>query len=263
VLPLGYTLDHVGPLTASVADAAVALEAMAGYDRNDPNSVRRRTETYRPAGEAGLRGVRIGLPENFYFERIDPEVRGAVEAMARRAQSLGAEVTVVRVPDIAQLNVVARMTLLAEAAAVHEKNMVHRSLFGADVLALLDAGRLIPATDYLQAQRARRRFGVEFRALFEKIDCLFAPATPMTAPKIGQDQVEIAGLMEDTRLATTRYLRGINAVGLPVLSMPAGLHSGGLPMGMQLIGKPFSEALLVRVGAGLEEVSGRLRRKEI
>jgi aspartyl-tRNA(Asn)/glutamyl-tRNA(Gln) amidotransferase subunit A len=151
------------------------------------------------------------------------------------------------------------MTLLAEAAAVHEKNLAHRSLFGPDVLALLDAGRLIPATDYLQAQRARRRFAAEFRALFEKIDCLFAPATPVTAPKIGQDMVEIAGEPEDTRLATTRYLRGINAVGLPVLSMPAGLHSGGLPMGMQLIGKPFSEAMLVRIGAALEEVSGRLQ----
>jgi aspartyl-tRNA(Asn)/glutamyl-tRNA(Gln) amidotransferase subunit A len=258
VLPLGYSLDHVGPLAWSVLDVAIALQAMAGYDRSDACSVRRATVTYLPSGEVGLRGCRVGLPENFYFDRIDPAVHKAVQEMGRKAESLGAELISVRVPDIAQLNIVARMTLLAEAAAVHEKNMEHRSLFGPDVLALLDAGQLLPATDYLNAQRARRRFAAEFRTLFGKIDCLLAPATPVVAPRIGATLVDIAGEQEDTRLATTRYLRGINAVGLPVLSMPAGLHSCGLPIGMQIVGKPFSEARLIQVGAALEEVSGRL-----
>lgn len=253
VFPLGFSLDHIGPMTTSVRDAAVALQAMAGFDRRDASSVRRPAENYLPPPGVSLKGVRIGLPENFYFDRIDPEVRHAIHHMAKRAEELGAVVAVVRVPDIAQLNAVARVTLLAEASAVYENHLADRSLYGADVLALLDAGRLVPATDYVNAQRARRRFAAEFRALFEKCDCLFAPAAPIVAPRIGETTVEIDGEAEDTRLATTRYLRGINAVGLPVLSIPAGLHSSGLPMGLQIIGKPFSESALLRAGAAMED----------
>jgi len=254
VFPLGYSLDHIGPMTTSVRDAAAALQVMAGYDARDAGSVRRPADNYMPPREVSLMGVRIGLPANFYFDRIDAEVRVAIQAMAKRAAALGAIITEVRVPDIAQLNLVARVTLLAEASTVHEKNLADRSRFGADVLALLDAGRLVPATDYLHAQRARRRFAAEFRALFHQVDCLFAPAAPIVAPRIGEATVLINGEAEDARLATTRFLRGINAVGLPVLSVPAGNHSSGLPMGLQIIGKQFSEAALLRVGAALEDV---------
>jgi aspartyl-tRNA(Asn)/glutamyl-tRNA(Gln) amidotransferase subunit A len=252
VLPLGYTLDHIGPMARSVRETAVGLQAMAGFDPRDPNSRRRAPENYLPEEEPRLDGVRVGWPENFYFERVDEGVLSAGRRAARLLEERGARVATVRVPDIAQLNVVSRLTLLAEAASVHEAHLSRRGEYGSDVLALLDAGRLVSATDYLQAQRARRRYQQEFARLFQTIDILLAPCTPNTAPKIGETSVEVAGQPEDTRLAATRLLRGINALGLPVLAVPAGVHENGLPMALQLIGKPFSEALLLRAGVAAQ-----------
>ena len=158
-----------------------------------------------------------------------------------------------RVPDIAALNAVARVILLSEASAVMETRLERRDRFGADVLALLDQGRLIPATDYIHAQRLRRKMRREFQDLWRQVDCLIVPTTPNTAPRIGQKTVWLGGAEEDVRLASTRLVRGINALGLPALSMPCGLSSDGLPIGLQIVGPPFEEALLLRVGAALED----------
>ena len=127
-----------------------------------------------------------------------------------------------QVPDIAALNAVARVILLAEASAVLEPYLVsRRGDIGPDVLALLDQGRLVPATDYINAQRLRRTMRYEFDQLWSEVDCLFTPTTPITAPRIGDATVELQGETEDVRLATTRFMRGINALGLPALSIPA------------------------------------------
>ena len=150
------------------------------------------------------------------------------------------------------LNAVARVILLAEASAVMEPYLDQRDKFGADVLALLDQGRLIPAIDYVNAQRLRKQMQREFAKLWSKVDCLVAPATPNVAPRIGDKTVRLGGQDEDVRLATTRFVRGINALGLPALSMPCGLSSAGLPVGLQIIGAAFQEQLILRLGAALE-----------
>jgi aspartyl-tRNA(Asn)/glutamyl-tRNA(Gln) amidotransferase subunit A len=128
-----------------------------------------------------------------------------------------------------------------------------RARFGADVLARLDQGRLIPATDYINAQRVRRKFRIEFDKLWNDIDCLLTPTTPNTAPGIGEETVRLGGREEDTRLATTRLVRGINVLGLPALSMPCGLSAAGLPVGLQILGAAFDEATILKVGAALED----------
>ncbi len=255
VLPLGYSLDHPGPMAQTVRDAALLFEAMAGHDPRDPSSVDRPVpRCLPPEGELSLRGVRLGLPRNFYFDRIDSEVDGAVYFAAYTAEDLGAALSRVQVPDGEQLNALAHVTLLAEAAAVHEPYLrKRRKTYGEDVRTLLDMGRLIPAVDYLQAQRLRRRILGVYLDILQRVDALLLPATPMTAPLIGQKQVEICGEMEDTRLAATRLLRGFNLLGLPVLAMPVGFSSSGLPIGCQLIGKPWDEPLLLRIGAALED----------
>jgi aspartyl-tRNA(Asn)/glutamyl-tRNA(Gln) amidotransferase subunit A len=254
VLPLGFSLDTAGPLALTVRDAAAALNVMAGHDPLDPSSAARPVEDYMPDRGEDLRGVRIGLPSNFFFERLDQQVDNAVHFMAYTAQDLGATLKEVRVPDGEQLNAIAQVTLLAEAASVHEPYLrKRRSAYGDDVRALLDMGQLIPATDYLQAQRLRRRMVGVFQSLFRQVDCLFVPCTPMTAPLIGQNNVTLAGQEEDVRLATTRLVRGVNALGFPALAMPAGLSAGRLPLGLQIIGPAWSEALLLRVGAALED----------
>jgi aspartyl-tRNA(Asn)/glutamyl-tRNA(Gln) amidotransferase subunit A len=148
---------------------------------------------------------------------------------------------------------VGRVILMAEASAVMEPYLERRESFGPDVLALLDQGRLIPATDYIHAQRLRRAMRSEFQQVWREADCLLVPTTPHTAPRIGQTTVRVDGRGEDARLAATRLVRGINVLGLPALSMPCGLSPGGLPMGLQIVGPAFQEALILRVGAALED----------
>ena len=251
--PLGYSLDHMGPLTRSVRDAAVVLNAIAGYDGRDPTSARHPVVDYVPDEGCSIRGVRIGFPEYFYFDRLEDDVESAVRGAIARAAALGAEVKPVPVPDIAALNAVGRVILLAEASAVMEPNFGERDRMGADVRALLDQGRLIPATDYINAQRIRRRMFEEFATVWQEVDCLLMPTTPNTAPEIGQKTVWMKGSEEDVRLATTRLVRGINVLGWPALSMPCGLSASGLPIGLQILAPPFEEALILKTAAALED----------
>jgi aspartyl-tRNA(Asn)/glutamyl-tRNA(Gln) amidotransferase subunit A len=151
------------------------------------------------------------------------------------------------------LNAVARIVLLSEAAAVAEPFRENRGQFGPDVLALLDQGRLVPATDYINAQRLRRKMRSQFEQVWQEVDCLITPATPTPAPRIGDITIRLGGRDEDVRLATTRLVRGVNALGFPALSLPCGLSASGLPVGMQIIGPAFEEALLLRIGAALED----------
>ena len=251
-LPLAWSLDHMGPLTRSVRDASVLLNAIAGYDRRDPASSRHPVVDYVPDDGCSIRGVRIGFVASF-FERVSGDVELGVRGAMAHAASLGAEVRPVTVPDLAALNAVGRVILMAEASAVMEPYRERRQDFGADVLALLDQGRLIPATDYIDAQRLRRAMRREFRKVWREVDCLLVPTTPHPAPRIGETTIRFEGQDEDTRLAATRLARGINVLGLPALSMPCGLSSSGLPMGLQIVGPAFEEALILRVGAALED----------
>jgi aspartyl-tRNA(Asn)/glutamyl-tRNA(Gln) amidotransferase subunit A len=251
--PLGLTLDHMGPLTSTVRDAAITLNAIAGFDARDEATSSRPVEDYVPGPNANLFNVRVGCPDNFFFDDIQPEVQRAVEAALNRARALGATIVAVRVPDIATLNTAARVILMSEASAVMERHMDRRGDFGSDVLALLDQGRLLAATDYVNAQRARRIFQQEFRDLFRQIDCLFTPTVPMGAPRIDQKTVMLNGKEQDVRLATTRTVRWVNALGLPALSLPVGKTDDGLPIGLQIVARAWEEKLLLRIGAALEK----------
>ena len=239
VQPLGFSLDHIGPLAATVSDARVSLDAMASGSK-------------RQAAPASVREIRVGVPQNYYFTQVASDVREAVQAAAKRAEGLGARLIPVRVPDIDALNAASLVILLSEAAALYEPYLDRQSEIGIDVRALLYQGRLVPATDYVNAQRLRKVLAQEFRSLFRTIDCLLTPATPITAPRIGQREVEIDGETLDTRLLTTRFARGFNALGFPALSMPCGETPEGMPIGLQMVGRPFEESLLFTLGEALE-----------
>jgi aspartyl-tRNA(Asn)/glutamyl-tRNA(Gln) amidotransferase subunit A len=244
VMPLGLTLDHVGPLTRTVRDAAVAFRAMAEH-----------TSGYVPV-HADLHGLRVGVPSNFFFERLDPEVTAAVRLAVQTAASLGAHVTEIPVPDVDALNIAARLILLAEAAAVFERHLGRRADFGADVLALIEQGRRLPATDYVNAQRLRRSLAAEFSKIWTHLDCLMTPATPITAPRIGETEITIGSTREDVRAVATRLVRPFNALGWPAVAMPCGVSSTGLPIGLQLVAAPRQEDTLFQVGAALEDALG-------
>jgi aspartyl-tRNA(Asn)/glutamyl-tRNA(Gln) amidotransferase subunit A len=253
MLPLSFSMDHAGPLTSSVRDAGLVLNAIAGHDARDPSSSTQPVEDYLPA-EGALDGVRIGLPESFYFDRVTPEAREAVDRAAELAAAQGARVVAVRVPDMDAVNTIGRVLLLGEAAAALTPYLAERDRFGDDVRALLDQGRLLPATDYVNAQRLRALRQDEFRPLWREVDVLFTPTVPLGAPKIGETAVEIEGSLEDVRLAATRLVRGMDVLGLPALSLPCGLDSNRMPLGLQIIAPEFREARLLRVAAAIEDL---------
>jgi aspartyl-tRNA(Asn)/glutamyl-tRNA(Gln) amidotransferase subunit A len=262
VLPLDFSLDHMGPLTQCVRDTALTLNVLAGFDPRDETSRRRPVASYLPSEPVAIRGLRIGLPENFYFERVSPSVADSVTRAARLAGEAGAVVVPLRVPEIAQLNTLGRIILLSEAAATMERYVHRRANFGPDVLALLDQGRLLPATDYINAQRVRRVLLQEFQSVWKQVDCLLTPTTPTSAPKIGQSTINLDG-EEDVRIASTRLVRGVNVLGLPALSLPCGFDEAGMPMGLQIIGPSFQEALILRVGAALEDALNLTQRHPV
>ncbi len=248
VLPLDFSLDHMGPLTRSAHDAGLVLNALAGHDDRDDTSSRQAVADYT-AGAASLAGTRIGVPENFYNERVAPEVASLFRAAVSRAEAAGATIVNLRVPDPGQLNIISRIILMSEASALLEPYLHRRGDFGADVLALLDQGRFLSATDYVNAQRLRRVYQKEWAAVWETVDYLFTPTAPIVAPKIGELHVDIGGSPEDVRLAATRFVRGFNVLGYPAVAIP--LPTSGLPVSLQIVGPPFQEQGILAIATAL------------
>ena len=252
-LPLVFSMDHMGPLTRTVRDAALALNVMAGYDPRDPASARHPSGDFVPLEGCSIHGLRIGIPHEYFFERLDPEVEAAVRGAVARAESLGAIVRPVRLPGMAALNATSLVIQYAEVAAILEPHLGDRSLFGKDVMALIDQGRLLSATDYVNAQRLRRQAQLDFREVWQEADCLMTPTTAIPAARIGQTTVRVGDREEEVRSVTTRFMRVFNVLGLPALSIPCGLTEAGLPIGVQIVSRPFDESLILRAGAALED----------
>ncbi len=206
-------------------------------------------------------GLRIGVPENFFFDRLDPEVRAAVRKAVQTIAALGAEVTEVSLPDVDALNTTGRMIQLAEASTVWKRYQHRREDFGADVFTLLQQGLLIPATDYLDAQRARKVLAREFSRIWGHVDCLMMPSTPVVAATRGEMTVQVGDVQEDVRLASTRLTRPFNELGWPALSLPCGFSEDGLPIGVQLAAAPHREEVLLQIGAALEDALGLTSRR--
>jgi len=249
VLPLGFSQDHVGPLTRTVRDAAIAFQAMV----DDPTG-------YVPPANLSLSGLRIGWPKNFFMDQVDPQIEVAVRAAFETAAAIEGRIVEIEMPDMNALRAAAATCLLVEAVTVVRPYLDRRADFGADVLAMLDQGKAIAAIDYIEAQRTRRRIGREFARLFEQVDCIFTPTTPITAPKIGQTSVEIRGGKEEVRSAATRFTRVMNALGLPAISIPCGFSRSGLPIGLQIIAAARQDDLLLRVAAAMEDAMALIAR---
>jgi aspartyl-tRNA(Asn)/glutamyl-tRNA(Gln) amidotransferase subunit A len=238
VLPLAFSLDHVGPLGSCVEDCALALNALVGiYDYNVP-------------GAKTLRGLRVGVPP-FLSQRLADDVSTALEKALEHLRKLGADVRAVPTPDFAEMNATARVVQLAETAAIYV-NHNDKSQFGDDVWALLEQGRMIMGHEYVNGQRLRTLFRRAFDEIWTKVDVLVGATTPITAPLLEQDTVMIQGEEENVRMASTRLVRAVNLLGEPALSIPCGKGSDGMPVGLQLIAAPFAEEMLVRVGKTLE-----------
>ena len=252
MFPLGFSLDHPGPLTRTCGDAVATLNAIAGYDPRDHSTSLRPVENIRLEDPLYVKDLRIGVPENFFFERIDPAVERAVKQALRRMEEAGATVIPVKLPDIAAINVASRIILLAEASACLEPyHLKRRDEISPQVLALLDQGRMVSGTQFVNAQRARRLLTREFAQVWKKVGLLFTPTIPMGAPPIDTSTVTLGGVEEDVRMATTRFVRPFNLLGVPALSVPCGMTDDNLPIGVQIIGPPFGERKVLTAGAVL------------
>ncbi len=251
VLPLAFSLDHAGPLASCVEDCALAMNAMAGPDSRDATCVSFASPEFDLPALPALTGVRVGVATNFFFDRIDPEVAAAVHNSISIMQKHGAALIELRVPDMAEAFIAGRVVQLCETSSLYA-HYTDVNLFGADVWRLIQQGKSIAGHEYVSAQRIRTQFRREFDALWNSIDVLATPTTPMPAPLLDQETMEIGGQQEDTRAAATRLARAINFIGEPALSLPCGKTAAGLPVGLQLIGPPFAEPRLLQIAKFVE-----------
>jgi len=247
VIPLSASLDHVGPLTASVEDAAIVLQAIAGYDPADITSVNVPVADYVSGLKESVKSVRAGVPREYFFDDLDKEVAVAVEEALRVIRGLVSEIKDVR------LDVPTDRTLqAAESWAVHKEN-VERSpeLYQAETLRRLRTGEKISAAEYMQRRRELEEARRAITAVFSDVDVLITPTMPMPAPAIE----ELKANPEQLRPAELRLLRNtrpFNVWGLPAISVSCGFTKGGLPIGLQIAGPHWREDLVLRVARAYE-----------
>jgi aspartyl-tRNA(Asn)/glutamyl-tRNA(Gln) amidotransferase subunit A len=258
VVSLARTLDHAGPLARSVTDVAILLRAIAGRDALDPSTASVPVPDYPRALLGRLGRLRLGWPGDYFFERVDEEVRRAVESAARQLEKLGAKIEKVALPNVSDSEAPSSQIALAEARQYHESMgyfPARAAEYGEDVRKRLEAGRDVAAVDYLQALEVRRQAQAEFEAAFQLVDAILAPTTPVAAPRLGDKLVTLGEVQEPVRAALLRLNRPANFTGLPAISVPCGFTRGGLPIGLQLIGRPWEEARLLQIAFAYERAT--------
>ena len=260
--PLSWSLDHPGPMVRTVEDAALAMNAIAGYDPKDVASANVTVPDYTESLTEDIRGLRIGVPKEYFEAPLDPEVRQSVQNALSQFESMGAEVREVSFPMFEQSQAISTAVLLAEAAAYY-RDIVEKDgdKVYEPVRLRLQAGLFISAADYLRAQQARSLFDRETRKLLKEVDLLAGPTEPVTAPKLLSGTV-IAGEQEiGTVGALTQYTRPFNINGFPAISVPCGFSNSGMPIGLQLAGRPFDETTVLKAAYAYERATDWHKRR--
>ena len=260
VLPLADSLDHAGPITRSVRDAALMLQAIAGHDPNDATSSREPVPDYMANMDRGVRGMRIGVISEL-TTRLDAEVEASFNSAIRLLRDLGAEVVEVSIPAIEHAATIATNITFVESAEYHEQWMRTRADdYGFDVRRMLEAGMLLPGVHYVRAQRARATVLAQALTELERCAVLIAPSASMPAPRInvGGRALTPSGEPVDMVAAVLRFTAPFNVTGQPALALPTGMTPDGLPLSMQIVGKPFDEATVFQAAAAYEDARGPL-----
>lgn len=267
VIPLSWTLDHVGPLARSAEDCALIFDAITGYDPRDPNSVSgppgRTASLLHDGAEQrdppSLQGIRIGLPRASFVDPLDPEVRQAWRTAVRVLQEAGAEVIVdvdVPRPTLELYRTVQR----PEAALAHMQRgwfPAQASLYGENTRRHLQDGQKISAVDYLRAQDERRRFASAVRSVLQRVDTLALPTLPLPAVPADMEKITIDGIPVSLLDLTLPF----NLAQLPAISFPCGFTKTGLPIGLQVVGKAFEEATILRIAHAYQQLTDWHRRE--
>jgi aspartyl-tRNA(Asn)/glutamyl-tRNA(Gln) amidotransferase subunit A len=250
VVPLAASFDHVGPLARSVLDVAIVLRSIAGYDSLDEGSARKPVPNYPQILKKRLGHPRLGVPQQYYFEGLDEEVRTAVDTAIQCFQKLGALRKEVSLPHVAESSELSTQAAFAEATSYHQLSgyfPARADEYGQDVRERLEIGAKILATDYLKAFAVRKLVRKDFEDAFASVDAILAPTVPIPAPRTCLKVVQINSNIEPVRSALIRLNRPQNLTGLPAITLPCGFTRAGLPIGIQIIGRAFDEATVLRL----------------
>ena len=249
-MPLSFSMDTVGPLARTVEDCALLLGAIAGPDARDPLSDSRPVPDYLASLAHPVAGLVIGRPRQYFYEGCDTEIAALMEASLETFRELGAKVVDVDLPDVDSWNAAATMIISAEAAAAHGNWLRTRPQdYSAQVRTRLESGLTIPAAAYIDSLRLRGLALEAFcRAVFSKVDVLHAPVVGFQTPTIAETDVGGGPKLPALMAQLTRLTRPGNFLGVPILSVQAGFTNAGMPVGMQLLGRPFDEATLFALG---------------
>lgn len=265
VMPLSYSLDNVGPFGRTARDVAAQLQVVAGSDPLDPTCSTDPVSDYAAEMAAvTLKGLRIGVPTSYYFEDVAPSVMAALEAALAIFRAAGAQVVEVDVGvGHDSVRVLCNVLLKSEASNIHgEWFRTRPGVHNAEVRTRLEAGLQIPAARYLQAQRLRGPILRQFCAdVFGTVDVMFTPTFPLEVPTLGDTDAAIGSNAIRINEKLAWCTRAINYLGLPGLSVPCGFSANGLPVGFQLVGRPFSEGLLLGIADAYQQDTGWHRRK--
>jgi aspartyl-tRNA(Asn)/glutamyl-tRNA(Gln) amidotransferase subunit A len=254
--PLSWSLDHVGPMTRTVTDAALMLQAIAGHDRHDPTSRTAVVPDYTASLTGEIEGARLGIPQEFYFEQLDAEVGESVRAAIQTLERAGARIEEVSLPLSQYAGAAGRIISLTEAAEIHEQFLKTRLAdYSPDVRAGFLVGQLILGKHYMKAQRLRSLIRQEMAAALRRVDALITPTVPVPAPRIGQTTIDIGEEHIETIWALSRLTRPANLTGFPAISVPCGFTQDSLPIGLQLTGRPFAEASILQIAYAYEQAT--------
>jgi aspartyl-tRNA(Asn)/glutamyl-tRNA(Gln) amidotransferase subunit A len=257
-MPLSPSFDHIGPLARSVTDAAILLGLIAGRDPMDPISSPRPVQDFRGALGKPLRKFRLGRPHELYWEKLDPQVRRAAEAAVHDMKKRGAVVREVSLPHLKASLEAATEISGAQAFHVHQSAGYLPSRageYGDSVRQRINAGGRVLAHRYLAAFDMQKQLRAEFDAAFQDVDAIVAPTVPIPTPLIGAETVQVNGEAIGVRSAIVGHCRPANFTGLPAISIPCGFTRDGMPVGLQLIGRAFDEATLLRIAFSYERAN--------
>ena len=257
VVPLSWNLDHPGPMACGVREVAILLQVIAGYDPLDPASAEFPVADYLGKLEQGIRGWRVAIASGHFFDEAASETTAIVRVAARTFADLGAYLEEVEVPQVYEAAVANGLMVTSDAAAFHRERLESRSQdFGEDVLKRLQTGAAYSSSEYILARRLQTVLRRRYEEMFEHYDILLAPTTPITAPLMRSDAVERARLL-------TRFTAPFNLTGLPAISLPCGFTNEGLPVGLQLVARPWDEARLLQAAFAYEQATGWQGRKPV
>ena len=257
VAVLSWSLDHAGPMARTTEDVALMLRAMSGYDPSDPTTRDIPVPNYAKALTGDLKGLKIGVPQNYFFNDIQPAVGAAITAAIATLKKLGGKIVEVKLEHFNNDILPSFFSIvMPEAATYHQRTFRdHGAEYGADVRELLETGQLYLATTYIAAQRNRSAIKASLAAALDKIDVIVTPTLPVTAPQVGQEVYQWKDRQEPIFSAFARFLCPFNLAGLPATSVPCGFSEEQMPIGLQIAGKPFDEATVLKVADAFDKAT--------